>query len=41
MFQDIPAEENGANNRAHGLFKEEFANWVEKEISNSKGKNLI
>lgn len=40
MFQDIPAEENGSNNTAYGLSREEFAKWVRKEINHSEGKNL-
>ena len=40
FFQKLPASENGKNNRAHGLSKEEFAVWVQKEIDSSHGKNL-
>lgn len=40
MFQDIPAEENGANNPAHGLSREAFAKWVREEINHSEGKDL-
>lgn len=40
FFQKLPASENGKHNRAHGLSREEFANWVRREIDASKGKNL-
>ena len=40
FFQKLPASENGKNNRAHGLSREEFAAWVQKEIDASNGKNL-
>lgn len=40
LFQDMPAKENGAENKAHGLSREEFGKWVEKEIDMSDGKNL-
>ncbi len=40
FFQKLPASENGKNNRAHGLSKEDFAKWVQSEIDSSQGKNL-
>ncbi len=40
FFQQLPAHENGRNNRAYGLSQEEFKEWVEKQIGFSKGKNL-
>ncbi len=40
FFQKLPASENGKNNRAHGLSREEFTNWVQKEINYSQCKNL-
>lgn len=40
FFQKLPASENGKNNRAHGLSREEFAKWVQKEIDSSGAKDL-
>ena len=40
FFQKLPASENGKKNGAHGLSKEDFAKWVQKEIDSSHGKNL-
>lgn len=40
MFQEIPAEEDGFNNPAHGMSREEFAVFCREEIDHSFGKNL-
>ena len=40
FFQKLPKSENGKNNTAHGLSKQEFAVWVQSEIDASFGKNL-
>jgi len=40
FFQQLPASENGKNNRAYGLSREEFSDWVKKQIGFSKGENL-
>jgi len=40
FFQQLPASENGKNNTAHGLSREEFSQWVKKQIDASAGKNL-
>ena len=40
FFQQLPASENGKNNRAYGLSREEFKEWVKKQIDFSKGENL-
>lgn len=40
MFQEIPAEEDGFENPAHGLSKEEFATFCQMEVAHSQGKNL-
>ncbi len=40
FFQKLPASENGKHNRAYGLSRKEFTQWVQKEIDYSQGKNL-
>ena len=40
MFQEIPAEENGFYNTAHGLTEEEFKNFCKKRVESSQGINL-
>lgn len=40
FFQQLPAFENGKNNRANGLSREEFSDWVKRQIDSSAGKNL-
>jgi len=40
FFQKLPASENGKHNRANGLSRKEFTQWVQKEIDYSQGKNL-
>lgn len=40
FFQELPASENGKNNRAHGLSRSEFAAWVQREVDSSHGKNV-
>ena len=40
FFQKLPASENGKNNRAHGLSRKDFAEWVQRELDYSQGKNL-
>ena len=40
FFQQLPASENGKNNHAHGLSREEFNEWVKLQVDHSLGKNL-
>lgn len=40
MFQEIPAEEDGFENPAHGMSREEFAAFCQEEVDHSLGKNL-
>lgn len=40
MFQEIPAEENGFYNTAHGLTEEKFKNFCKKRVESSQGINL-
>ena len=40
FFQQLPASENGKNNYAHGLSREEFNEWVKLQVDHSLGKNL-
>ena len=40
MFQEIPAEEDGFENPAHGLSRDEFTEFCQKEVDHSFGKNL-
>ncbi len=40
MFQEIPSEEDGFENPAHGLSREEFAAFCREEVDHSFGKNL-
>ena len=40
FFQKLPASENGKHNRAHGLSRKDFAEWVQRELDYSQGKNL-
>jgi predicted acetyltransferase len=40
FFQEMPASENGKKNGAHGLSKEDFAKWVQKELDFANNRNL-
>lgn len=40
MFQEIPAEEDGFENPAHGLSRNEFAAFCQQDIAYSQGQNL-
>lgn len=40
MFQEIPVEEDGFENPAHGLSREEFADFCRRHIEYSQGINL-
>lgn len=40
FFQQLPPSENGKNNRAYGLSREKFADWVKQQIDAALGKNL-
>ena len=40
FFQEMPASENGKKNGAHGLPKEDFAKWVQKELDFANNRNL-
>ncbi len=40
MFQEIPAEEDGFENPAHGLSREEFADFCQRHVGYSEGINL-
>ncbi len=40
MYQSMPAEENGANNKAHGLNKEDFLKWCQREVNYATGIGL-
>ena len=40
MFQEIPEEENGFYNTAHGLSKTEFKAFCQRRVDSSQGINL-
>ena len=40
MFQDIPAEENGAKNHAHGLTYSEFDDFCKSSVSAARMEGL-
>jgi len=40
FYQTIPAAENGAGNKAYGLTKEQFIEWVKQEVKWSQGLDL-
>lgn len=40
MFQEIPAEEDGFENPAHGMSREAFVVFCQEEVAHSLGKNL-
>lgn len=40
MFQEIPAEEDGFENPAHGLTREEFADFCRRHVGYSEGIDL-
>lgn len=40
MFQEIPAEEDGFENPAQGLSREEFSDFCRRHVGYSRGENL-